>query len=150
MYLIPFSSIILSFNIALSAKNLQWSIFRTFECFFHSQNTKKSVFKHRQLVIGSVPPSLCFGKVKPEICVNIYSKSATSIRNISLKPVRSSTLNSFIILLKYPRLLLLFAPRHVFPLWGFSSSESISLFKMITCASVGVSTILNFRRKSGL
>ena len=39
----------LPFNTALSAKHLQWSVLRTFECFFHNQNTKKSIFKHRQL-----------------------------------------------------------------------------------------------------
>ena len=49
MHLSSFSFIILSFNTALSAKHLQWSVFPTFECFFHNQNTKKSIFKHRQL-----------------------------------------------------------------------------------------------------
>ena len=82
--------------------------------------------------------------------VSAMIKLTTSIWNISLKPVRSSTLNSFIILLKYPWSLLLFTHCLVFPLWGFSSSESISSFKMITCASARVSTILNFRRMNGL
>ena len=116
--------------------------------FFHNQNTKNSIFKHRP--IGSAPPSLCFGKIKSEICVNIYPKSKTLIRNISLRSVRSSTLNSFTILLKYPWSLLLFTHCLVFALWVFSSSESISSFKMITLASARVSTILNFWRMNGL
>ena len=49
MHLSSFSSIILPFNTALSAKHLQWSVFRKFECFFRNQNTKKSIFKYRQL-----------------------------------------------------------------------------------------------------
>ena len=148
MYLSSFSSITLPFNTALSAKHLPWSVFRKFGCFFDNQNTNRSQF----LNTGNYRQ----GKAKEnrannmEICVNIYSKLATSIRNISLKLVRSSTLNSFIILLKYPQSLLLFTHRLVFPLWSFSSSESISSFKMITCASARVSTILNFWRMNGL
>ena len=126
MHLSSFSSIILLFNTALSAKHLQWSIFRTFECFFHNQNTKKAIFKHKQLQArqgkakqktkknrANNMSSSSDDEIKSEICVNIYSKSATSIRNISLKPVGSSTFNTFIILLKYPWSLLLFTHRPV-------------------------------------
>ena len=49
MHLSSFSSIILPFNTALSAKHPQWSVFRTFEYFFHNQNKNKLSFKHRQL-----------------------------------------------------------------------------------------------------
>ena len=48
MHLSSFLSIILAVNTALSAKHPQWSVFQTFECFFHNQNTKKLIFKHRQ------------------------------------------------------------------------------------------------------
>ena len=114
--------------------------------FFHNRNTKESVFKHRQLQARQC-------KKKPELTtwkIVLVSKSATSIRNISLKLVRSSILNSFIILLKYPWSLLLFTHRLVFPLWDFSSWESVSSFKMVTCASACMSIILNFRIMNGL
>ena len=147
MHVSSFSSIILPFSTAMSAKHLQWSIFRTLRwVFFHNRNTKESVFKHRQLQARQC-------KKKPELTtwkIVLVSKSATSIRNISLKLVRSSILNSFIILLKYPWSLLLFTHRLVFPLWDFSSWESVSSFKMVTCASACMSIILNFRIMNGL
>ena len=49
MHLSSVSFIILPFNTALNAKHLQCRVYRTFECFFYNQNTKKSIFKHRQL-----------------------------------------------------------------------------------------------------
>ena len=48
MHFSSFWFIILPFNSALSAKHLQWSVFRTFKCFFHNQNTKKSIFRQLQ------------------------------------------------------------------------------------------------------
>ena len=70
------------------------------------------------------------------------SDEKISIRNISLNPKRSSTLNSFIILLKYPLFGLLFTQSRVGPRVGFSSSESTSSLNKTKVAS---SAMLNFK-----
>ena len=69
------------------------------------------------------------------------SKSVTSILNNTLNPARFSVLNSLMMLLKYPVSLLYFTHFLVFPLWGFSSSESTY---WCNTASVVISAILNY------
>ena len=54
----------------------------------------------------------------------------------------TSILNSLMKFLKYHRLLLLFTHFLVFPLWVFSSSESIN---SCNTASLAMSAILNYR-----
>ena len=59
-----------------------------------------------------------------DILAKTFSKSLTSMRNISLKPTLSSSLNSLTMLLKYPFSRLCFTQSRVGPRVGFSSSES--------------------------
>ena len=87
------------------------------------------------LWIGSVPPSPSFGAIISEILAKSYSKSVMYIRNISLNPNRSSTLNCYIILVKYPLSRLLLTQSLVFRRVGFSSSEFINSFSKSKVAS---------------
>ena len=121
----------------VECKNKRWSVFRTFLTFECSKKSKKQ-HKIKTSFLEVSHLAKLYQKILPER----YSKSITSIRNISLKPNQSSILNSLMMLLKYALSRLLLIQLLVLPRWGFSSSESINSFNNTRVAR---SAILNCR-----
>ena len=111
-------------------------------CFKIALKQKRRMIRRHRIRRQRRKKSLFFGEIISEILSKTYSKSITSIRNISLKPNRSSILNSLMMLLKYPLSRLLLIQLLVLPRWGFLASESINSFNNIRVAR---STILNCR-----
>ena len=88
-------------------------------CFKKALQQKRRMIRRHRIRRQRRKKSFSFGEIISEILPKTYSKSITSIRNISLKPNRSSILNSLMMLLKYSLSRLLLIQLRVLPRWGF-------------------------------